>query len=388
MGKRASRLLQASLVLVLVSNLLLQILWTVLNGSQLRDFGSFVAAGRALADGDNPYGVYEETFRAVFRNEDFDSPNLNPPVSLLLFRPLDDQNPYVGKAVLSFFTLFCFVAVAAALLRHAGRKLTPGLALWLASLAGLWHVLSLGQIYVQLLALLTCAWIVQEKRPVVAGLLVGMVVSMKPGFVLWPALLFLSGERRTSLAALPMVAGLSLLPLAVYGGDVYRQWLQASADYRGLVIPNNASLYSVFSRAGLEEAGMVASLFLLALLAGVVMIVRPSRREVAQIGLIGALVLGPISWVGYSLFALPVLLTRPWHRWERVAAATMIVPVWAVLMAGNLSTVGSFLAGTIYSSGLLVLLAVVVREAFEQAQRRRDQPAHLIANEQAPALAA
>jgi alpha-1,2-mannosyltransferase len=46
-----------------------------------RDFGSFWASGNAANRGDEPYGVYPETFR-VDGTDRTAAPNLNPPASV------------------------------------------------------------------------------------------------------------------------------------------------------------------------------------------------------------------------------------------------------------------------------------------------------------------
>ena len=59
-----------------------------LPSGELRDFGSFVASADAAARGANPYGTHALTFHVVLPGFDAWNPNLNPPVSVLLFRPL------------------------------------------------------------------------------------------------------------------------------------------------------------------------------------------------------------------------------------------------------------------------------------------------------------
>ena len=52
---------------------------------ELRDFGSFMASGQAVDDGENPYGIHPLTFHVVLPGFDVWNPNLNPPVSVPFF---------------------------------------------------------------------------------------------------------------------------------------------------------------------------------------------------------------------------------------------------------------------------------------------------------------
>jgi hypothetical protein len=296
-------------------------------------------------------------------------------------------DPQIGKLLLDVGTSVAFLLIVLALLRDSGRPLTPALALWLSSLAGFWHIIELGQIYFPLLAALTCAWIVQDRRPLLAGLLIGFTVAIKPNFAVWPALLFLAGERKTSISAFATVAGLSVLPLVTFGPEVYRQWLEASSSFTGGAIPSNASIISIFSRAGLNEVGFVVSACILLLAAIWALVARPNRRQSAAAGLILALALGPITWSGYTLFALPVLLSRRWRAWEYAAAAILAVPVPYVLVLGITGTLGNLLVGSMYGWGLLILLGLLAQDALKDATREQPaaQPVH---SEEAEALAA
>ena len=53
----------------------------------LKDFGSFMASGRASAAGLDPHGVYSLTYhvRVPLAGLEVDCPNLNPPISVLIF---------------------------------------------------------------------------------------------------------------------------------------------------------------------------------------------------------------------------------------------------------------------------------------------------------------
>ncbi|MGE0058096.1 MAG: glycosyltransferase family 87 protein [Dehalococcoidia bacterium] len=357
------RVLAATLI---VLALLLNLLWVAYSVSDLRDYGSFIAAGRASSDGDNPYGVYEDTYRTTFQGEDIDLPNLNPPVSVYAFEALAKVNPGLGKGAVVALSIGLYAGVIALLARRYPDKRAPLVILWAVSLAGFWHTLELGQVYIPLLAAFTGAWLLLDRRPVLAGLLLGLTIALKPNFALLPVLLLASGERRSSLSALGSAAAISALPLLVDGTTIYRQWLDASRAFTGLEMPGNSALVAIFARAGLDAVGYVASAVLVAALLVYARRANRTREQLMTAGVLGALLLGPITWSGYTLFALPVLMARRWGTWERTAAVLLAVPVPVVLILMPLNTITSVVIGPLYGWGLLILLGLVARDAWQQ----------------------
>src|SRR3954468_2306604 len=67
----------------------------IASGDGLWDFGSFVASGQAAAEGLNPYGVYPLTLHVELPGFESWNPNLNPPISALLFRAFDLAEPHL-----------------------------------------------------------------------------------------------------------------------------------------------------------------------------------------------------------------------------------------------------------------------------------------------------
>ncbi len=70
------------------------------------------------------------------------------------------------------------------------------------------------------------------------------------------------------------------------------------------------------------------------------------------------LLVGPLTWVGYTLFMLPLLLSRRWARWEIAVAVTMLVPAGLGWPAGELR-----LAGIVMLSGLVLNDTLQARRA-------------------------
>lgn len=300
----------------------------------LLDYGSFVASGRAAAEGSNPYAIHPLTFHVVLPGFESWNPNLNPPVSLPLFELFDRVPPHQGFRLWWSFSALCYVAAAGLLVRRYGGERPLVLALWAFALAGFWDTLVLGQIYLPLVLAAVGAWLLLDRdRPVAAGLLIGLVVAVKPNFLVWPALLFLAGHVRAPVTAGITAAALSLVPVLIYGPDVYLQWIElVVSDEDRAVFLTNASFAGLALRAGLAGLDKALGLALLAGLALWAWSRKPPALRASALGLVGAILASPIAWVHYTLFLLPVFFSiRPMPPASRAAAVLLIVPVPAVL---------------------------------------------------------
>ncbi len=360
--------------LILVTAIILGISSAFRSGRGLRDFGSFVASGNAAANGQNPYGVYQDTYQVIIDGEIVAAPNLNPPISVYAFELISEINPSTAKLVLQISSLALYAAMMFALFRAHRENVTPMIVIWTFAITGLWHTVGLGQIYVLILAGVTGAWLLQPKHPALAGLLLGLVVAIKPAFLIWPALLFLSGDRKTSLSAAATAAGISLVPLLFEGPEIYRQWLTASSAFGGLEMPGNSSLIAITGRLGVPWLGLVASGLLLGGLAIWAVSQHPTRWQISAAAILGALILGPITWAGYSLFALPVLVSRRWFAWEWAAALLLCVPFGLAFDFASLNPVANILLGSIYGWGLLIAFGLLAADAYRRHRGRRDEP--------------
>lgn len=153
------------------------------------------------------------------------------------------------------------------------------------------------------------AWLLLERgRLLAAGLLIGVVVAVKPNFLVWPGLLLLAGYPQVAFAAAGCAAVLSLAPAALYGPRVYGLWLDLlSQDAQRGVFLTNASLLGLFLRFGYGTTGLAASLALLAGLAFWARRHRPDPLRASALGLLGALLASPLAWIHYTLFPSAVL---------------------------------------------------------------------------------
>jgi hypothetical protein len=356
---------------------LLFVAWTGLvfawPAGELRDYGSFVASGRAAAAGDDPYGIHPLTFHVVLPGFDVWNPNLNPPVSLPVFALFDRVDPHAGFRAWWFISFGCYLLAVVLLLRHYASKdwLLAG---WAIALAGFWDTLALGQIYLPLVLAAVGAWLLLDRnRPVAGGILIGVVVAVKPNFAVWPALLLLSGEIAVAGAAAGTVAVLWVIPLVIYGPGVYRQWVELllSDTGRGAFL-TNASLPGLAQRMDLALAGTTISIALLLMAAAWTARQKPGRLEVSALGIIGGILASPIAWVHYTLFLLPVFFSRRWNPPITVAAILLAVPVPWVLRALGAPDWQQLTLGSVYSWAVLLCAAGMIMGILELAYQRRD----------------
>jgi hypothetical protein len=336
----------------------------------LWDFGAFVASGRAAAQGLDPYGIYPPlTPHVVFPGFESWNPNLNPPISALLFQAFDVPEPKEALAVWWWISIGCYVAAVGLLLLRYTRGLeTALLAAWAVGLAGFLDTLYLGQIYTPLVLATVGAWLLLERGSnVAAGILIGLLISMKPNFLVWPVLLFLSGHRLSSLAAIATAGVVAAIPLAVFGPQIYLDWLKlVASDGERAVFLTNASIAGLAARAGVPFLGPVLSALLLLLLAAWAFRYKPSVLDASGFALVAALLASPLGWIHYTLFLLPLLFAYRDRTWAWVPALVLTIPVPYVLSQFGKPAVTQFTIGSVYGWALLLLLGGLVYREWRQ----------------------
>ena len=354
--------------------LVLLIVWSVrwaLPGGELRDYGSFIASGRAGAQGLNPYGIYPLTFHVVLPGFDVWNPNLNPPISVPVFAQFDRLDAHTGFRVWWIVSLCCYLAGVWMLARTYPRR-PPLLSGWALALAGFWDTLALGQIYLPLVLATIAAWILLDRgRMAAAGILIGVVVAIKPNFAVWPLLVLFAGHWRAPAAAALTAVSISLIPLLAYGWDIYTQWITLLLSDRGrAAFLTNASLVGLTSRAGFASVGVVLSGLLLLFLAAHVVRRRPDPLSASALGIAGGILASPIAWVHYTLFLLPVFFVWPLSLPLRLAAVLMIVPVPILLQYLDAPAWQQLTIGSAYNWAALLACAGVISSTMKPAMSR------------------
>lgn len=327
----------------------------------LWDFGSFVASGKAAAEGLNPYGIYPLTLHVQLPGFESWNPNLNPPISAWLFQFLDAGEPRASFEQWRWISIGFYGAAISLLIWRFWSPQAPIFAIWAFALAGFWDTLFLGQIYLPLAFAAIAGWLLLERGHVwAAGILIGLLIAMKPNFLVWPALLFLAGYWRPSLTAVGTAAFISAIPLVLDGPEVYRQWFELIAsDKERAFFLTNASLAGFAARAGIPILGIVASLALLGVLAAWAFWRKPDAQMASAFGLVASLLASPLGWIHYTLFLLPVFLTY-WHKPAmRIVALLLLVPVPFVIEQFTKPAWVQLTVGSVYGWALVLSLAVL-----------------------------
>ena len=329
----------------------------------LYDFSSWIASGQAAKAGLNPYLVYPLTYMVRTGNTYVPAPNLNPPISVLAFQPFADVPVNLAFRLWHLVSLLLFLACVYLLARSYPRFATRRRILWVFGFAGLWSTLELGQIYMPMLLALTGAWLLLRRdHHLAAGILIGIVVAIKPNFLVWPALLLVGGYTTATVGAIVCTALLSAWPAIVYGPQIYAEWLAVSTGFPGIIFAGNGSLISLAGRLGGTRVGIAISALLLIVVAALVWRYRPSVLTLSSLAIVAALLTSPITWVGYTLFLMPILFSRSWNLRLRIVAASMLVPFPLIYLLFDGAFWRQVVFGSFWLWALLLLSVVCVEE--------------------------
>lgn len=339
--------------------------------NDLMDFGSFYAAGLKLHNGENPYDpnseyIFSITFRQVGAGGKMI--NLNPPISALIFQSLLKFEPHASMVVWQGLSAVLYLIVIGLLSASYRSNIRPGLLLWTLTLAGLWHTLVLGQIYILLLFFTALGWVFMQKgRYLLAGLMIGLLIAIKPNFILWPLFLLISGYYLTF--AVSVISGLlvSLIPIVFYGINIYAQWLNASSfQLETLIMPGNSSILGLSARFQDISIGVVISTVLVLVLLAFSRLKSPNNilerlEYVSALGIIASLLASPISWTGYTILLLPIYFSLKKWTWPIIASAVILsIPFAIVLQLFQNSFANFVVLGWLYGWAILLLLGAVV----------------------------
>jgi hypothetical protein len=232
-----------------------------------------------------------------------------PALTALVFVPLA-LLPQVMADGLDTVTLLAAAVLALRILNVRDWRIT-GLALLWGPVAAAWQSANLTLVLVLGLA---CLWRVRD-RPLVAGALLAILVSLKP-FV-WPVAVWLVATRRWRAAAAAAASGLAinLIAWAVVGFDqlrAYRHVVQdvtSAMEHRGYS-PVNLALHLGLGRTG---AYLLTAVAVLTVLAGCVVFGRRLHESQSlTLSIAAALLATPVLWTHYfALLIVPLAVTRP-----------------------------------------------------------------------------
>ncbi len=180
-----------------------------------------------------------------------------PPMYLLIVLPLALIPYTVSLAAWSVATLAAYVAVMWMIDREHD-------ALWLAiAFPGVFVNLTCGQNGFLTVAILGGALLAIDRRPILAGMLFGLM-SYKPQYaVLIPLFLIATGRWRTLIAAAVTVAAFAALSLVVFGTQTWQAFFGSISFTRHVVLEQGGSgfgkLQSAFAAMRLWGFGVNAS---------------------------------------------------------------------------------------------------------------------------------
>jgi hypothetical protein len=281
-----------------------------------------------------------------------------------VFELFDRLDPARGFRLWWSFSFACYLLTVALLARRYGAGPSGLLAIWALALAGFWDTLALGQIYVPLVLAAAASWLLLERgRTIPAGILMGIVIAVKPNFAVWPALLMAAGHFRAPLAAAAAAVILTLLPLAAYGSAVYYQWIELIlTDKDRAAFLTNVSLPGLAQRMGVGLLGTVLSIGLLAVLGAWAFRRKPSMLQASALGILGGILASPIAWIHYTLFLVPLFFTSRMSAPLLAAGLLLVIPVPVALRVLEAPAWVQVTIGSAYNWAVLLCLVAKTLE--------------------------
>jgi len=329
--------------------------WRVYGQPNGFDFVTFWAASRLTLDG-TPLAAYSrEALTHVARSA---LPHISmpgawsyPPNFLLLVEPLSLLPCPVAYAIFIFVTTAAFVFLL--------RRVLPMPQSWLPILAfpGIWLNAGYGQNGSLTAALALGAFLLLKKRPVLAGVCIGML-SIKPHLaILFPIALACAGMWTTFIAAAATVVLFVGASVAMFGMAVLPAFLHALTEANGrlstggLPWQETASLFTALR--GLHVAALpayVAQACLAIAATGTVAWVwlRSRELDVRVMALVaGTFMVSPYIynydavWLGAPIALFTARALREgWQRWEReILCVAWLYPTLGSI-TGHLLNVG------------------------------------------------
>jgi alpha-1,2-mannosyltransferase len=322
---------------------------TLLPGADMRDlhvdFDTFWHSAVALVGGAD---IYQTPAKLT---------NLNPPLLTLLLVPFAALDALTAYRVFAVFTLLVVVVAVVAVARElklTGPVTTAAVLAVLAS-SPLHGTLVLGQIYPLLLAGLVAGWIAERRgRPVLAAVLYGVAVALKPSLA--PLLLLPAVQRRWRpfRAGIAGAAGATLLGVLAAGPSSAFAWLRIAIAEPVPDTVDNASLPGLAVRFGVPS--VLGALLGAAVLVGTLVWMGWRRERIDPAGtapwavLAAGLLFSPIAWHNYLMLLWPGVLVLIPLGLGAVAAAALavaVVPVsWNAEWTGD--SIGADVARSLY----------------------------------------
>ncbi|MBL8573566.1 MAG: DUF2029 domain-containing protein [Hyphomicrobiaceae bacterium] len=341
------------------------------------DFASFWTAGALVLDG-RAAAPYDWSIHQAFQNAYFLQPLdadfycwQYPPFFLALAAGLAAL-PYLGALLVWLgATLAAYLAVMARLLDARRDALVVAI-----GFPAVWLNIGHGQNAFLTAALFAGGLILLRQRPILAGILIGLL-AYKPQFGLLIPLAFIAGGHWRAFAAAGVtVAAMVLATSALFGMDVWSAFLASTGATRRVLLEQGGvgfhKIQSVFAAARALGLGVALAYLaqVLASLAVVITTIRLWRSSVdfdlkAAALLAGTLLATPFS-LDYDLVLIAPAAAFLWRQMARTGALPFERSLLAVIFIAPLvaRSVGALLPLPLGLFALVALFALVSRRAF------------------------
>ncbi|AKM10002.1 glycosyltransferase family 87 protein [Croceicoccus naphthovorans] len=307
------------------------------------DFLSFWAAGKMLIAGAAPY---DAAAHVAVQSAVFDAPGgypafFYPPLFLIFCLPLGLAPYFVSIAAWLAITGAAYVAALRVWLKELDFRLS--LPLWLAAFSPVFLTITHGQTSFLSAALLGAGLFLVPRKPVIAGLMLGLA-TFKPQFgLLIPVALLLTGSWRTIAAAVFSAAMLALVNTVLFGPEVWADWHALTSKAQDATASGEigfAKMITVFAGArliGLSD-GVAFALQAIASITVIAAIAWASWRRgwsdaLAALVLAGAALATPFALdydlllLGFPLLWIAATGFRDFERWG--CALAFVAPIIA-----------------------------------------------------------
>jgi hypothetical protein len=341
-GSWLTRSAVLSLCVALLSLTILVVVNDVRNHTLGGDFGHFYAVSRLLRQGRIDAILSPPVFTAVAEHHLGKSVGglylwPHPPTALLLFYPLGSVPFVTAYAIAMVLGLAVYVSAVLAIV--------PGRASAAAALAfpGVAITLNTGQTSFLTAGLMGWCLLALPRRPVLAGVLAGLL-TFKPHLAVLLPIAFVAGRHWRALAAAAVTAvALATTSLFAFGLEPWVGFIRVAPSIRKVleVHSTHQGYQSVLSAIRLAGGDLVfayaAQLSVAALVAGVVAWTWRGgvRRHVAApMPVLATLLATPYLWdYDYMLMAIALAFTIRdaqvvgWRDWERSAIAAAVIVI-------------------------------------------------------------
>jgi hypothetical protein len=178
------------------------------------------------------YGPNPSTLMQVSESTTKQFWNLNLPHFHLILLPIAFLPPKVALAFWGWATLFCLIISLGLIIREMEIKITPlrfltGLS-GLLAFSGTGNVLITGQTSIWLMLPMTLCWLEARRgRWTVAGIYLGLVISLKPFLLIFIPHLLLRRKYLAAVSAGFVIALLFAIGFLIFGLNSYASWIRA-----------------------------------------------------------------------------------------------------------------------------------------------------------------